>query len=39
MPFDQMVAAARGGKVRDAKTAFALLLAATAVPLPPAPRG
>lgn len=33
-PFDEMVAAARGGKVRDAKTAFALLLAATAPPLP-----
>jgi len=27
-PFDQMVAAARGGKVRDVKTAYALLLAA-----------
>jgi ADP-ribose diphosphatase len=33
-PFEEMVAAARGGKVRDAKTAFALLLAATAQPLP-----
>jgi ADP-ribose pyrophosphatase len=33
-PFDRMVAAARGGKVRDVKTAFALLLAATAAPLP-----
>lgn len=27
LPFDQMVAAARAGKVRDAKTAIALLLA------------
>jgi len=27
-PFDEMVAAARGGKVRDVKTAYALLLAA-----------
>lgn len=34
VPFDRMVAAARGGKVRDAKTALALLLAATAAPLP-----
>jgi len=34
MPFEQMLAAARGGKVRDAKTAFALLLAATAPTLP-----
>ena len=34
MPLDRMVAAARGGKVRDVKTAFALLLAATAPPLP-----
>jgi len=33
-PFDEMVGAARGGKIRDAKTAFALLLAATAPPLP-----
>ena len=32
MPFAEMVAAARGGKVRDVKTAFALLLAATAPP-------
>jgi ADP-ribose pyrophosphatase len=38
-PFEQMVAAARGGKVRDAKSALALLLAATAPPLPPASRG
>jgi ADP-ribose pyrophosphatase len=38
-PLDHMLAAARGGKVRDAKTAFALLLASTAVPLPPAPDG
>jgi ADP-ribose pyrophosphatase len=34
VPFQEMVAAARGGKVRDAKTAFALLMAATASPLP-----
>jgi ADP-ribose diphosphatase len=34
IPLDRMVAAARGGKVRDVKTAFALLLAATAPPLP-----
>jgi len=34
VPFERMVAAARGGKVRDAKTALALLLAATAAPLP-----
>lgn len=34
VPFDRMVGAARGGKVRDIKTAFALLLAANAVPLP-----
>lgn len=34
MPFDRMVAAARGGKVRDVKTAYALLMAATAAPLP-----
>ena len=27
LPFDQMVAAARAGKVRDAKTAIALLMA------------
>ena len=33
-PFAQMLAAARGGKVRDAKTAFALLLAGTAAALP-----
>jgi ADP-ribose pyrophosphatase len=33
-PLGEMVAAARGGKVRDAKSAFALLLAATATPLP-----
>ena len=33
-PFEEMVAAARGGKIRDAKTAFALLLASTAPPLP-----
>jgi ADP-ribose pyrophosphatase len=33
-PFAQMVAAARGGKIRDAKSALALLLAATASPLP-----
>jgi ADP-ribose pyrophosphatase len=33
-PLQEMVAAARGGKVRDAKTAFALLMAATAPPLP-----
>ena len=32
--FDRMLAAARGGKVRDAKTALAILLAATAAPLP-----
>ncbi len=34
LPFDRMVAAARGGKVRDVKSAFALLMAATATPLP-----
>ena len=34
VPFEEMVAAARGGKVRDVKTAFALLMAATASPLP-----
>jgi ADP-ribose pyrophosphatase len=34
VPFPEMVAAARGGKVRDVKTAFALLMAATAAPLP-----
>ena len=33
-PLGEMVAAARGGKVRDVKTAFALLMAATAPPLP-----
>ena len=33
-PFDRMVAAARGGKVRDAKTALALLMAAGRPPLP-----
>jgi ADP-ribose pyrophosphatase len=33
-PFEGMVAAARGGRVRDIKTAFALLMAATAPPLP-----
>jgi ADP-ribose pyrophosphatase len=37
-PFDEMVAAARGGRVRDAKTAFALLWASNSVPLPPGPR-
>ncbi len=34
VPFDKMLSAARGGKVRDAKTALALLLASSAVPLP-----
>jgi ADP-ribose pyrophosphatase len=34
VPLQEMVAAARGGKVRDIKTAFALLMAATALPLP-----
>ena len=34
VPLPEMVAAARGGKVRDIKTAFALLMAATAPPLP-----
>lgn len=34
-PFGEMVAAARGGRVRDAKTAFALLWASTAAPLSP----
>ena len=33
-PFDAMVAAARAGKVRDAKTALALLLAAGRPSLP-----
>jgi ADP-ribose pyrophosphatase len=33
-PFHEMVRAARSGRVRDAKTAFALLMAATASPLP-----
>ena len=34
MPFGQMVDAARAGKVRDAKTALALLLAAGRPSLP-----
>jgi ADP-ribose pyrophosphatase len=34
VPLQDMVAAARGGKVRDVKTAYALLMAATAAPLP-----
>ena len=34
VPLGEMVAAARGGKVRDIKTAYALLMAATASPLP-----
>ncbi len=33
-PFERMVAAARGGRVRDAKTALALLLAAGRTSLP-----
>jgi 8-oxo-dGTP pyrophosphatase MutT (NUDIX family) len=33
-PFDRMVAAARGGRIRDAKTALALLMAAGRRPLP-----
>lgn len=34
VPLDRMVAAARAGRVRDAKTALALLLAAGRPPLP-----
>ena len=34
VPLQEMVAAARGGKVRDVKTAYALLMAAAAPPLP-----
>ena len=34
VPFDRMVAAARGGKVRDAKTAMAPLLAPSRVAMP-----
>lgn len=34
MPFERMVAAARAGRIRDAKTALALLLASGRPPLP-----